>query len=150
MTSKAAIDDFLSQRRIAVIGASRSPRKFGNKVFRELQSRGYAVYPVNPRAREVGGQECYPDLTSLPERVDAAVLVVPPDQTEQVVRQAAEVGVRRIWMQQGAESEAAIAFCRERGLSVVHSACILMFLEPTAFFHRLHRWLLQVTGRLPQ
>jgi len=60
MTSKAAIDDFLSQGRIAVVGASRSPRKFGNKVFRELQSRGYAVYPVNPRAEEVEGQKCYP------------------------------------------------------------------------------------------
>ena len=150
MTSKAAIEDFLAQRKLAVVGVSRRGKKFGNTVYRELIAKGYTVFPVNPHADSIDGQRCYPSLTSLPEPVDGAVIVVPPAETENVVRQAAEAGLRRVWMQRGAESSAAIRYCEEQGISVVHGQCILMFAEPTAFFHRLHRWIWRVTGKLPR
>ena len=50
MTTRASIDDFLKQRTIAVVGASRDKRKFGNTLFRELRSKGYAAIPVNPHS----------------------------------------------------------------------------------------------------
>jgi len=77
-------------------------------------------------------------LSELPEAVDGVVIVVPPPETEAVVDDAAQVGIRRVWMQQGAESQAAIRFCEERDISAVHGECILMFAKP-AGLHRLHR-----------
>ncbi|NOY06371.1 MAG: CoA-binding protein, partial [Chlorobi bacterium] len=62
---------------------------------------------------------------------------------------AAENGIRRIWMQQGAESEEAIRFCEEHGINVVHGECIMMFMEDPAFMHRAHRWVWKLLGKLP-
>ena len=149
MNSKAVVDEFLSQRTLAVVGASRNPRKFGNAVLRELNAKGYKVFPVNPNAREVLGSKCYPTLKDLPERVGGIVVVVPPAETERVVREAKDAGISRVWMQQGAESDTAITFCRQNGMQEVHGECILMFAPEAAFFHRAHRFVKGFFGRLP-
>jgi predicted CoA-binding protein len=146
----SAIEGFLAQRRLAVVGASGKRRKFGNVVLEELEAKGYEVYPVHPEAQEIGGRRCYPGLAAVADRIDGAVLVVPPEQTEKVVRQAAEAGVRWLWMQQGAESDEAVRFCRERGIEAIHGECILMFADPAGLVHRLHRWLRGVMGKLPE
>jgi hypothetical protein len=73
-----------------------------------------------------------------------------PAQAEQVVRRAAAAGIRRVWLQQGAESATAIRFCEENGISTVHGECILMFAEPAAWFHRAHRWVWKLLGKLPR
>jgi predicted CoA-binding protein len=78
MTSRAVVEEFLAQRTLAVVGASRDDKKFGNKVYKDLIRKGYKTYPVNPNAEEIEGQPCYPDLTALPEAVDGLVFVVPP------------------------------------------------------------------------
>ena len=150
MTSKAAVQDFLAQRTLAVVGASRDGKKFGNKVYKDLIRKGYQTYPVNPNAEEIEGQPCYPNLSALPEAVDGVVFVVPPAETEKVVREAAEVGIARVWMQQGSESEEAVRLCEENGISVVSGECILMFAEPAEFYHRMHRWVWGVMGKLPE
>jgi len=150
MTSMAAVGGFLGQQTLAVVGVSRSRRKFGNIVFRSLKEKGYRVLPVNPNVESVEGERCYPSLAALPEPVGGAVLVVPPPETEQVVREAAAAGIRHIWMQQGAESDAAIRYCEDEGLNLVHGECIMMFAEPVGFGHRLHRLLWGLLGKLPQ
>jgi hypothetical protein len=150
MTSKAAVADFVGQRKLAVVGVSRQGKKFGNFAFRELRSKGYELFPVHPQAETIEGERCYPSLRALPEPVDALLIVVPPAQTEQVVRDAATAGIRRVWMQQGAESPAAIQFCQENGIREVHGECILMFSEPLAWWHRAHRWAWRLLGKLPQ
>lgn len=150
MTSKAAVADFVGQRKLAVVGVSRKGRKFGNLAFKELRSKGYQVFPVHPQAETIEGARCYPSLGSLPEPVDGVLIIVPPAQTEQVVREAAAAGIRRVWMQQGAESPAAIRFCQESGIQEVHGECILMFTEPLAWWHRAHRWGWKLLGKLPR
>jgi predicted CoA-binding protein len=115
-----------------------------------LISKGYRTFAVNPRAETVGGKRCYPSLTELPEPVDGVVCVVPPEETEKVVHEMAEIGIARVWMQQGAESEDAIRFCEQRGIGVVAGECILMFSEPVEFFHRFHRWIWGLLGKLPK
>ena len=149
MTSKAAVDDFLAQRTLAVVGVSREGKGFGNMAHKELKDKGYRVFPVNPNAESIGDERCYPSLGALPEPVGGVLVVVPPAQTEQVVRDAATAGIGRVWMQQGAESEAAIRFCEGNGISAVHGECILMFAEPMGFGHRLHRWVWGLLGKLP-
>jgi uncharacterized protein len=150
MTSKAAVDDFIVQRTLALVGVSRQGRKFGNYAFRELTQRGYRVYPVHPVAETVEGERCYKSLNQLPEPVAGVVVVVPPNQTEKVVRDAAAAGIRRVWMQQGAESPEALRFCKENGISAVHGECILMFAQPVKSFHNVHRWIWRLLGRLPK
>ncbi|MBZ5544903.1 MAG: CoA-binding protein [Acidobacteriia bacterium] len=150
MTSKAVVTDFVSQKKLAVVGVSRQGKKFGNMAFRELKAKGYKLLPVHPQAETIEGERCYPSLAALPEPVDGVLVVVPPAETEKVVREAAAAGIKRVWMQQGAESPAAIKFCEDNGLSAVHGECILMFAEPAAWFHRAHRWVWKLLGKLPK
>jgi hypothetical protein len=150
MTSKESISDFLAQKKLALVGLSRRGGKFGNLILKDLAGKGYQVYPVHPDAEMIDGHACWKGLDLLPEKVGGAVLVVPPAETEKVVRQAAAAQIPRIWMQQGAESENAIRYCAENGISVVHGHCILMFAEPAGFLHRFHRFILKLFGRLPQ
>jgi hypothetical protein len=150
MPSKAAVDDFLSQRTLALAGASRSGRKFGNTVCRELRAKGYRILAVHPQAREIEGETAYSALRELPGPVDGVILTTPPRATETLAQEALDLGIRRIWMQQGASSPAAIALCREKGVEPIHGECILMFAEPLGWIHRLHRGLWRICGRLPR
>jgi predicted CoA-binding protein len=148
MVSAKAIEAFLENPSLAVVGVSRSGKGFGNFACRVLRTKGYRVYPVNWSTPTVDGVRCYARVSDLPERVNAALIVVPPAQAVEVVREAAAAGIRHVWLQQGAESAEALAVGAELGLSLVAGECILMFAGPTGV-HRAHRWLRQVTHRLP-
>lgn len=148
MTTQASVEGFLAEKTLAIAGVSRSGKGFGNSVLKDLTGKGYEVLPIHPEVDEVGGFRCFHSLADLPKEVGGLVLVVPPDQTENLVRQAKEAGITRVWMQQGAESTEAIRFCRENGIDAVHGECIMMFAQPTGV-HRFHRWLNGVFGKLP-
>jgi predicted CoA-binding protein len=120
------IKEFMNQKRFAVVGATDNPQKYGNQVVKNLKSRAYEVYPVNPRLKEVEGLSCYPALADIPVKVDVVDFVVPPEATEEILKQCRELGLSRIWLQPGSESEKAIAFCHENNLKVVHSVCVML------------------------
>ncbi len=149
MTSRAAVDDFISQEALAVVGVSRDPKKFGSAVYADLKTKGYRVYPVNPKAESIEGERCYPNLSALPEKVGGVIIVVPPQETIKVVQEAKQAGIRRVWMQQGAELQEAVRFCEENGIQAVAGECIFMFVRPAAFFHRMHAWVWGVMGKAP-
>ena len=109
----------------AVVGASAAPHKFGNRIFRALRESGYRVWGVNPRRPIVDGVATFASLSELPEVPTVVNFVIPPEATLAVVREAAELGVRAVWFQPGAESPEAIATARELGLEVVED-CILV------------------------
>ena len=150
MVSRKSINDFLSVKKLAIVGVSRNTKKFGNVVFKELKSKGYEVFPVNPNITDFNGEKCYPNLQTLAGKVEGAVLVVPPYITEKTVKEAASVGINNIWMQQGAESETAVSYCSENKINAVYGECILMFSEPAAFFHKAHRFVNGVFRKLPR
>lgn len=121
------IEEFLAGSPHAVVGASRDRSKYGNKVLRVYQQTGRPVYPVNPQADEVEGLEAYSDLASLPEPVHGVSIITPPEITEQVVEEAGRLGIQHIWMQPGAESEAAVARAEELRINVIHGGpCALV------------------------
>jgi predicted CoA-binding protein len=121
------IQSFLASDSFAVVGASTDRSKYGNKVLRCYQQHGKEVYPINPKAPEVEGLKAYPSLGALPVRVPAISIITPPAATEQVVREAAAAGVKHIWMQPGAESDAAIATAEALGMSVIAGGpCLLV------------------------
>jgi len=120
------ITDFVNRRVWAVVGVSQDPAKFGTRVFRSLCEAGYAVYPVNPKGGELDGSPVYRSLEDLPEKPEVVDLVVPPAVTDQVVRAAHELGLDRIWMQPGSESENAIEYSHQHGMQVVFGACAMV------------------------
>jgi predicted CoA-binding protein len=123
------IDAFLAAGPFAVVGASTVRSKYGNKVLRCYQQHGKEVYPINAREPEVEGLKAYPSLAALPAKVGAISVITPPAITEQVVRDAAAAGVAHIWMQPGAENEAAIAAAEAFGISVIAGGpCLLVVL----------------------
>jgi predicted CoA-binding protein len=129
MTEEQRIERFLAGAPHAVVGASTNREKYGNKVLRVYQQNNRPVYPVNPKADEVEGLKAYPDLASLPETPHGISIITPPKVTEAVVEEAAKLGIANVWMQPGAESEAAIARAEELGLNVIASgACALVVL----------------------
>jgi len=149
MTSKAVIDEFMAQPAVAIVGVSRGGKKFGNQIFREMKQKGYKVYPVNPNADQVENEPCYPNLNALPEKVPGVVIVVPPAETEKVVREAHGAGIKQIWLQPGAESPAAVRFCQENGLQVVTGQCILLY-AGEMFGHKIHRFFANLFGQTPR
>jgi len=149
MTNQASVDAFLAQTTLAIAGVSRSGKGFGNAVLKDLAGKGYEILPVHPEAEEVGGVRCSPSIAELSKKVGGLILVVPPQQSEKLVREAKEAGIDRVWMQQGAESTEAIRFCADNGIDAVHGECIMMFAQPTGL-HRVHRWLWGVFGKLPE
>ena len=150
MVLRKSINDFLSQKKLAVIGVSRDTKQFANHAYRFLKTHGYMVYPVNPNAEQVEGDRCFPNIASLPEKVDGALIMLPPEKTMMVLPEIVNAGIKHIWLQQQTESPQAIQFCKKHNIDVVYGECIMMFTEPVAFYHRFHRWGKKVTGKLPK
>lgn len=150
MTSMAAVQEFVACKRLALAGASRSGKKFGNTVLRELTAKGYEMLPVHPHAETIDGVHCWRRFADIPGAVGGVVVVVPPPEAARVVREALDAGITRVWLQQGSESEGAIAECLDRGALVVAGHCILMFAEPVRSFHRFHRTIWRLLGKLPR
>ena len=120
------IKEFMAQKRFAVVGATDNPEKYGHQILINLRKRDYEIYPVNPRLTMIEGMKCYATLSDLPVKVDVVDFVVPPSATEATLKECVELGLSRIWLQPGSESEAAISFCRENNLKVVHDVCVMM------------------------
>lgn len=118
---------FLNKKNIfVVVGASRDPRKYGYQVYKDLRNAGFRVYPVNPKAEEILGDKCYPNLQSLPAKPDVVDIVVPPETTEVTVKACKILGINKVWMQPGSESETAIEFCLENGIQVLYGLCVMV------------------------
>ena len=129
MTIKQRIETFLDAGSFGVVGASRNPDKYGNKVLRCYLQNRYEVIPVNPLAKEIEGLPCVATVGDLPERFSSISLITPPQVTEDIVEQAIASGVKNIWMQPGAESEAAVAAAQAAGLNVIaDGSCLLVVL----------------------
>ena len=150
-----AIRDFLAQKNIAVAGVSRSGQSAANAIYKKLRDAGYHVFAVNPSTPSVEGETCYPDLKSIPEKVDAVMAATSPKVTEDIVRQCAELGIGRVWMHQSftimgtSVSDSALRYCAEHGITVIPGGCPMMFCEPVDPAHKCARWFLRVTQGFP-
>jgi predicted CoA-binding protein len=142
---QAAKTAFVAEKTLALVGLPRT-RGFGKQLFSHLRRTGYKVLPVNAQADSIDGERCYRRLDDLPEPVRAVVTVVPPAETEKIVEDCGRLGIRRIWMQQGSESTAAVARCQALGIAVVAGECLIMHTEG-GFPHSVHRLIWKMLGR---
>jgi uncharacterized protein len=141
-----AASAFLANKRVAVTGVSRTPKDHGaNMVYRRLRERGYEVFAVNPSAHEVEGDRAYPDLSSIPDGVEAVVIGTRPEIAEATMRECAELGIKHVWMHRGAGagsvSAGATDYGRQHGITVIDGGCPLMFAPTADLGHRIMRFI---------
>lgn len=147
-TSPSSIPSFVSLRRIALAGVSRSGKGFGIAAMKELLAKGYDVVPVHPSGGVFEGRRAAPSLAAVTPPVEGVLVVLKPAEAAMTVREAAASGIRRVWLQQGAESDEALAAAREHGVDLVQGHCILMFARPQGL-HKFHGWLWKKLGLAP-
>jgi len=120
------IDDFLKQKRFAIVGTFRNESKYAYKILKALKNKGCQVFPVNPGLKEVEGISCYPSVKDIPVVCDVASIITPAQVTERIVRECKDKGISRIWLQPGAENDKVIKFCKENNLQVVYNVCVML------------------------
>ena len=151
------VQDFLAQQKIAVVGVSDKRDTGCNLAYKNFLENGYQVYAVNPRISSYEGRTCYPDLKSIPEKVDAVFILASPKVTEQIVQQCVELGVKRVWMHcmmgtkpglaasMTSVSQPAVELCKAHGIAVIPGSCPNQFLKPD-FGHALMQRLWRMVG----
>jgi uncharacterized protein len=148
------IEDFLGQKRIAMVGLSREPKHFSVALFEELCRRGYDVVPVNPKAPSINGRQCFAHVQDIQPPVKAALLMTPPEVTEAVVADCLTAGIAQVWMYRGAGKGAvsakAVEFCKANGIEVIPGQCPFMFLPGATGVHRFHGFIRKTIGRYPR
>jgi predicted CoA-binding protein len=153
----ALVKDFLTQKKIAVVGVSDKRETGCNLGYRKFKAAGYNVSAVNPRLTSFDGDPCYPDLRSIPEKPDAVFILANPKVTEQIVQQCIDLDIKRIWMHcmmgtkpglagnMTSVSQEAVKMCRENGITVIPGACPNQFLKPD-FGHAMMRVIFRTFG----
>ena len=110
---------------IAVVGASPNPERPSHRVASYLAEHGYNVIPVNPTARQILDKTCYPDLSSMPEKVEVVDIFRRSEDVMPIVEEAIKIGAKAIWMQEGVINEEAASRARDAGLLVIMDKCML-------------------------
>ena len=110
---------------IAVVGISNKLGRPSLTVASYLKGQGYRIIPVNPTIQDVNGEKCYPDLSSIPEKVDVVDIFRKPADVLPVVEEAVRIGAKAVWMQEGIVNEEAARRAKEAGLLVVMDQCML-------------------------
>jgi predicted CoA-binding protein len=150
MITLEQINEFLAPRKMIVAGVSRDSKKFSNSIYRDLKKNGFEVYPFNPNADEVEGEACYKKLRNIPGGNKSLYIVAPKSQCFNIVKEAIDSGIEKIWIQQMSETKEAIDLARANNIELIHGKCMYMFLEPVESIHRFHRGLVKFFGRYPK
>jgi predicted CoA-binding protein len=111
---------------VAIVGASRDRRKYGNMAVRAYAQQGYRVFPIHPSAGEVEGHQAYASVLDVPvAELDRVSLYVPPAKGLEVIEEVAQKPVREVWLNPGAESPELLARARALGLNVIAGCSIV-------------------------
>lgn len=122
-------EEMMLQKKVwAVVGASENHEKFGYRIYKRLKDRGYKVYPINPNYETIEGDKCYKNLSSLPEKPEVIDMVVAPKHGMGTIEEAAELGIKNIWLQPGTYNEELLKLIQEKELDAVQ-ACVLVALR---------------------
>lgn len=113
-----------NSRNIAIVGLSDNPEKDSNRIARYLVEKGFNVIPVNPGKPEILGRKCYPDLSSIPEKIDIVDIFRPVEIIPSIVDEAIRIGAKAVWMQLGLAHPESAEKARKAGLKVIQSKCI--------------------------
>lgn len=151
------VQDFLTQKRIAIVGVSDKRETGCNLAYQKFKDAGYQVFPVNPRIASFKGEACYPDLAALPLKPDAVFILANPKVTDQIVQQCVDLGVKHVWMHcmmgtkpglaasMTSVSPTAVDVCKANGIAVIPGSCPNQYLNPDGG-HKFMRGLFGLLG----
>ena len=151
------VQNFLAQKKIAVVGVSDKRETGCNLNYKKFKDNGYQVYAVNPRITTYDGAPCYPDLKSIPEKVDAVFILASPKVTDEIVQQCVDLDIQHVWMHcmmgtkpglaagMTSVSAEAVEKCRQNGIAVIPGSCPSQFLQPD-FGHAMMRGMWRLFG----
>jgi uncharacterized protein len=153
MTTIRDVQDFISLRRIAMVGVSRDSKDFSRHLFKEMCDRGFDMVPVNLLAEEIDGRECFQCLQVVKPAVAGVLVMTPSYEAIRVVEDCLDAGIKNVWLYraggQGAVSTDAVVFCEQHGIRVIEGHCPFMFLPSTGFVHRAHGFFLKIARQYP-
>ncbi len=141
----SAREQFWTHGAYAVIGHN-AQRPFPKLTYRGLKASGKKVFAVDPSGGEVEGDATVPDLDTLPEKVDAAVLELPKEEVPAWLGKLADAGVARVWLHMKTDSPEALEVAKERGIELQYGTCAVMYVTPGLSFHSIHKWVMQLKG----
>ena len=119
------IRNFLSLKKVAVIGISRSESKAAHFVPKYLSENGFDIIPVNPNSNEILSKKCYKKITEVEGDIDIVDVFRPSEDVLPFVRDAIKKNPKVIWLQEGIHNEEAENLAREHGIDVVFNRCML-------------------------
>lgn len=125
MTNSDEEKILIQAKTIAVVGLSNKEGRPSLKVAGYLKDQGYRIIPVNPRVDQVLGEKSYPDLTSIPHKIDVVDIFRKSEDVPPIVEEAISIGAGAIWMQEGIINEEAASKGISAGLKVVMDKCML-------------------------
>lgn len=150
-----AVANFLDNKRVAIAGVSRDGKQPGNAVYRKLSNAGFEVFAVNPRATTVEGQPCFPNISSLPEKIDAVFAATPSRAALNIAKECEARGIHQLWFHgsigPSSASPEAIRHCKDAGIECIVGGCPMLYCEPVDPAHRCMRFVLsKFSKRLPR
>jgi predicted CoA-binding protein len=142
MTESMTTADFLSHKKLALIRLSAQSPVMGD-MKKELVPKGYEV-----SLAYLSAGESDPTIAQVSGAVEGVIISVPKSECAAAVKEAIDAGIPRLWLQAGCDSKEALALCAEKGVPVIHGACVLMYAAPVQSVHRFHRGIAKVFGKL--
>ena len=113
--------------RIALIGASNDPSKFGNRIYRNLRNKGYNIIPINPKEKKIEGDKAYASIDMMNSLPDIINFVVPPQIAIKVAQKAIDLGITHLWFQPGSESDELEELLRKNhDIKYLINSCIMV------------------------
>lgn len=152
--TRQAIDEFLAEKRVAVIGVSRNNKEYSHMLYKELLKHGYDALPVNPNGTEFAGRKAYGNIRDIAPAPQRAIIVLPEDKTEQAVLDCAAAGITDVWLHRhvagGVSDTRAIFRAEENNMKLITGYCMFMFLPKAGFIHKLHGGIMKLIGIYPK
>ena len=142
----SAHEAFWTQSSFAFVGHT-AKNGFPQISYGEAKKHGKKVFAVDPSVDQIDGDTTYPDLRSLPQKVDGVVLEVPREETLGWVRQAADAGIKDVWVHMNRDTPEAVELARQKGLNLLTGTCAVMYLTGGFSAHGIHKWLNKLLGK---
>lgn len=117
-------NEMLEKKVWAVVGVTTKTDRYGYKIFKKLMEHGYETYGVNPKYEEIDGEKTYPDLKSIPKKVEVVDVVVPPKATLELLDEIKELGIEYVWFQPGTFDEEVVDKAESLGFKSLFYDCV--------------------------
>ncbi len=142
---KMDYQSFWTNESYAIVGHSEK-KNFPKRSYEKLKKLGKKVFPVDPGIKEIKGDMVYPDLSSIPENVEAIIIEVPKEETRDWIQKAADQGIKNAWIHMECETPEAIALAKEKRMNLRYGTCAVMYLHQGFAYHSIHKLINKMLG----